>query len=198
MRITTTQQLANLLDGLFADRADWTSRAAADHWAEVLSWQGHPLNSDLPGRKPPFWAQRGFLGDLGGLGAETEILTAFDIGCELGHNSRSGWAPVTWWAVGRRGRGSFRPAKAAAYRPSDPQLLRASTSCQKASTRAFHSSGTSWKGWWASSSITSNWAPGTSSATTRQSSGRLVISRPPARTNVGTAISGRRSVVRAR
>jgi hypothetical protein len=37
LRITTTQQLVDLLDGLFADRADWTSRAGGDHWAEVLS-----------------------------------------------------------------------------------------------------------------------------------------------------------------
>ena len=70
-----------------------------------------------------------------------------------------------------------------------------STSRQKPSTRAFHSSGTSWKGWWASSSITSNWASGIRSATVRHSSGRLVGSRPPAITSVGAAISGNRSVV---
>ena len=69
-----------------------------------------------------------------------------------------------------------------------------STSRQKASTRAFHSSGTSWKGWWASSSITSKRARGISSATSRQSSGRLVESRPPASTSVGAEISGRRSL----
>jgi hypothetical protein len=56
-------------------------------------------------------------------------------------------------------------------RPNEPQP-RASTSRQKASTRAFHSSGTSWKGWWASS-ITSNRATGISSATARHSGGRV-------------------------
>jgi SAM-dependent methyltransferase len=85
LRITTTQQLVDLLDGLFADRADWTSRAGADHWAEVLSREEHPLNSDLPDANLLLWAQRGFLGDLG---AKTETLTALDIGCGLGRNSR--------------------------------------------------------------------------------------------------------------
>src|SRR3712207_37980 len=57
-----------------------------------------------------------------------------------------------------------------------------STLRQKASTRAFQSSGTSWNGWWDSSSMTSKRAPGISSATARHSSGRLVVSSPPAST----------------
>jgi hypothetical protein len=79
------RQLLELLDGLFADGADWASRAAADHWVDIFSREGHPRNADLPDANL-LWAQRGFLGDLG---SETEPLTALDIGCVLGRNSRS-------------------------------------------------------------------------------------------------------------
>ncbi|MGH3926462.1 MAG: hypothetical protein ACRDTT_26970, partial [Pseudonocardiaceae bacterium] len=72
MRITTTQQLLELLDSLFADGVDWTSRAGADHWADIFSQKGHPLNSDLPDASLLLWAQRGLLGDLG---SDTEPLT---------------------------------------------------------------------------------------------------------------------------
>lgn len=94
VRITTTQQLLELLDGLFADGVDWTSRAGADHWAEVFSREGHPLNSDLPDANLLGWAQRGL---LGGLGCQTEPLTALDIGCGLGRNSR--WLANAGFAV---------------------------------------------------------------------------------------------------
>jgi len=85
LRITTTQQLVELLDGLFADGADWTSRAAAGHWAEVFSREGHPLTSDLPDANLLAWAQRGLLGDIE---ARMGQLRALDIGCGLGRNSR--------------------------------------------------------------------------------------------------------------
>ena len=72
-------------------------------------------------------------------------------------------------------------------------LARSSTSCQNASTRAFHTSGISWNGWCDSHSRTSNSAPGIASATARPSSGRAVGSRPPASTSVGAAIDGSRA-----
>lgn len=94
MRITTTEQLLELLDGLFGDGADWTSRDAAGHWADVLSREGHPLNSDLPDANLLLWAQRGLLDDQG---AGTGPRRALDIGCGLGRNSR--WFARAGFAV---------------------------------------------------------------------------------------------------
>lgn len=85
MRISTTRQLLQLLDGLFVDGADWTSRDAAEHWADVLSREGHPLNSDLPDANLLHWTQRGF---LPASSAEPESPKALDVGCGLGRNSR--------------------------------------------------------------------------------------------------------------
>ena len=73
---------------------------------------------------------------------------------------------------------------------------RFSTSCQNASTRAFHTSGTSWNGSWDSPSSTSNSAPGIASATARPSAGCAVASMLPASTRVGAEIRCSRSMVR--
>ncbi|HEY6739150.1 MAG TPA: class I SAM-dependent methyltransferase [Actinopolymorphaceae bacterium] len=80
-RITTTGQLLDLLDGLFDERADSTSRAASEHWNRILRTDGHPLNTDLVDINLLDWHRRGLLRfPVGG--------TALDIGCGLGRNSR--------------------------------------------------------------------------------------------------------------
>ena len=78
--------------------------------------------------------------------------------------------------------------------PRDPQP-RASTSRQKASTRALNSSGTSWKGWCASPAMTSKRAFGIPAATDRPKRGGRMMSSSPDRTSVGAAICERRSAV---
>ena len=56
------------------------------------------------------------------------------------------------WVLSSRPRGCRWPRAGAAAGSGTCSAVRvAATSRQKASTRAFHSSGTSWKGWWASS-----------------------------------------------
>ena len=81
MRVTTVDQLLDLLDDLFDGRADATSRAASAHWDEVLARPGHPLAVDAPDAVLPVWRDAGLL-PLGSLS------TALDVGCGLGRNSR--------------------------------------------------------------------------------------------------------------
>ncbi|HEU4948033.1 MAG TPA: class I SAM-dependent methyltransferase [Kribbella sp.] len=81
MRIATVDELLQLLDNLHAQRADATSRAASDHWDEVLQREGHPLNTDLPDISLLTWREAGLL-------PLQEMKTVLDVGCGLGRNSR--------------------------------------------------------------------------------------------------------------
>ena len=81
MRVTTHVQLMELLDGLYAEGADRTSRDAAGFWDVLLLQEDHPLNSDLPDAALVAWKADGLLGDRPGR-------TALDVGCGLGRNSR--------------------------------------------------------------------------------------------------------------
>jgi SAM-dependent methyltransferase len=90
MRVTTHDQLMELLDGLYAEGADRTSRDAAGFWDALLLQEDHPLNSDVPDAALVAWKADGLLGDRPGR-------TALDVGCGLGRNSR--WLAVQGFAV---------------------------------------------------------------------------------------------------
>lgn len=90
MRVTTHDQLLELLDGLYADGADRTSRDAAGFWDALLLQEDHPLHSDLPDAALVAWKAGGLLGDRSGR-------TALDVGCGLGRNSR--WLAAQGFAV---------------------------------------------------------------------------------------------------
>jgi SAM-dependent methyltransferase len=81
MRVATTSQLLDLLDEIFANGTDWTSREGAGHWATVYGRADHPLNSDLPDASLVRWVERGLIPAGDGR-------TALDIGCGLGRNTR--------------------------------------------------------------------------------------------------------------
>lgn len=81
MRITTVEELLDLLDTLHDQRADATSRAASRHWDDILQRVGHPLNTDLPDANLLTWRQAGLL-------PLERLATALDVGCGLGRNSR--------------------------------------------------------------------------------------------------------------
>ncbi|WP_229723587.1 class I SAM-dependent methyltransferase [Deinococcus aerolatus] len=75
------EQLLDVLDGLFADGPDLTRRQAIDPWEQIFTRPDHPFNSDLPDVNLLDWREAGLL--PGGEG-----LTAMDIGCGLGRNTR--------------------------------------------------------------------------------------------------------------
>jgi SAM-dependent methyltransferase len=81
MRITTNEQLMELLDSLYAGGADRTSREAADFWDALFRQPDHPLSSDLPDAGLVAWQAEGLLGDR-------PRRSALDVGCGLGRNSR--------------------------------------------------------------------------------------------------------------
>lgn len=81
MRVTTYDQLMDLLDGLYGDGADRTSGDAAPFWDALFQQTDHPLSSDLPDANLVAWHSEGLLGDQPGR-------TALDVGCGLGRNSR--------------------------------------------------------------------------------------------------------------
>jgi 2-polyprenyl-3-methyl-5-hydroxy-6-metoxy-1,4-benzoquinol methylase len=97
MRVTTHDQLLELLDGLYADR---TSRDAAGFWDALLLQEDHPLHSDLPDAALVTWKADGLLGDRPGR-------TALDVGCGLGRNSR--------WLADSGFRGDRRRHRATAH-----------------------------------------------------------------------------------
>jgi SAM-dependent methyltransferase len=80
-RLTGVDALLDLLDTLFDDREDATSRAATEHWDTMYTRPGHPLAVDLPDANLVAWR------DAGLLPLDT-IATALDVGCGLGRNSR--------------------------------------------------------------------------------------------------------------
>lgn len=81
MRITTHDDLMELLDRLYSDGTDKTSSNAAPFWDALFQQPDHPLNSDLPDASLVAWHSEGLLGDQPGR-------TALDVGCGLGRNSR--------------------------------------------------------------------------------------------------------------
>lgn len=81
MRVSTHDQLMELLDGLYSRGADRTSRDAAGFWDALFQDQGHPLNSDFPDASLVAW-------NCAGLLVRQPHGTALDIGCGLGRNSR--------------------------------------------------------------------------------------------------------------
>ena len=81
MRITTNEQLMELLDSLYAGGADRTSRDAANFWDGLFQQPDHPLSSDLPDAGLVAWQAEGLLGDR-------PRRSALDVGCGLGRNSR--------------------------------------------------------------------------------------------------------------
>ena len=81
MRITTNEQLMELLDSLYAGGADRTSRDAANFWDALFQQPDHPLSSDLPDAGLVAWQAEGLLGDR-------PRRSALDVGCGLGRNSR--------------------------------------------------------------------------------------------------------------
>ena len=81
MRIATIEQLLDVLDDLFADTSDLTRRQQTDPWKQIFTRPGHPLNSDLPDVNLLDWRAAGLL-------PQGEGLTALDVGCGLGRNTR--------------------------------------------------------------------------------------------------------------
>ncbi len=90
MRISTVDQLLDLLDELTPARADSTSRQASQRWAEILTRAGHPLNSGAPDVNLLAWEAMGLLPEGSGR-------RALDIGCGLGRNAR--WLADRGWSV---------------------------------------------------------------------------------------------------
>lgn len=89
MRVTTVDELLDLLDTLHDQRADATSRAASDHWDDILQRDGHPLNTELPDANLLTWRAAGLL-------PVEKLATALDVGCGLGRNSSwlAGFGPA--------------------------------------------------------------------------------------------------------
>ncbi len=81
MRVTTYDQLMDLLDGLYAGGQDKWSADSAQFWDELFRQPDHPLSSDLPDAGLLAWADDGLLGEPAGR-------RALDVGCGLGRNSR--------------------------------------------------------------------------------------------------------------
>ncbi|OLV18246.1 class I SAM-dependent methyltransferase [Deinococcus marmoris] len=81
MRVATVEQLLDVLDGLFEGGSDLTRRQNVDPWEQIFTRPDHPLNSDLPDVNLLDWHAAGLLPD-------GEGLTALDIGCGLGRNTR--------------------------------------------------------------------------------------------------------------
>lgn len=81
MRVTTHDQLMELLDSLYADGADRTSSGAAGFWDALFQQADHPLRGDLPDASLVAWQAAGLLGDQ-------PRGRALDVGCGLGRNSR--------------------------------------------------------------------------------------------------------------
>src|SRR6185437_7866617 len=90
MRISTVEQLLDLLDNLTPQRSDATSSTASDEWAEILTRPGHPLNTALPDVNLPAWQAAGLLPDGAGR-------RALDVGCGLGRNAH--WLAARGWHV---------------------------------------------------------------------------------------------------
>jgi SAM-dependent methyltransferase len=80
MRIGSIDDLFDELDRVVAgsERGDLT-RDAADFWTNMLTREGHPLNSRLPDEPLVDWHDRGLLGDLDGA-------RVLDVGCGNGRN----------------------------------------------------------------------------------------------------------------
>jgi SAM-dependent methyltransferase len=80
MRIGSIDDLFDELDRVVAgsERGDLT-RDAADFWTDMLTREGHPLNSRLPDEPLVDWHDRGLLGDLDGA-------RVLDVGCGNGRN----------------------------------------------------------------------------------------------------------------
>ncbi|HEY7718486.1 MAG TPA: class I SAM-dependent methyltransferase [Pedococcus sp.] len=90
MRVSTTEQLMELLDQLYAAGADRTSAAAGEFWDGLFEQEGHPLTSDLPDAGLVAWRAEGLLPAGGGR-------RALDLGCGLGRNAR--WLAAQGYAV---------------------------------------------------------------------------------------------------
>ncbi|ACQ81965.1 Methyltransferase type 12 [Beutenbergia cavernae DSM 12333] len=82
MRLSTVDQLLDLLDGVVAahERGDRTSRDAAPFWERMLTQPGHPLATTLPDEPLVDWLARGLLGELDGA-------RVLDVGCGNGRNA---------------------------------------------------------------------------------------------------------------
>ncbi len=80
MRIGSIDDLFDELDRVVADgRHGDVTRDAAGYWTEMLTREGHPLNSRLPDEPLVDWHDRGLLGGLGGA-------RVLDVGCGNGRN----------------------------------------------------------------------------------------------------------------
>ncbi len=90
MRVTTYDQLMDLLDGLYVDGQDKSRADSAQFWDELFRQPDHPLNVDLPDSGLVAWAGEGLLRDPRGR-------RALDVGCGLGRNSR--WLAAYGFAV---------------------------------------------------------------------------------------------------
>jgi SAM-dependent methyltransferase len=80
-RLTSVDELLDLLDTLFEGRQDATSRAATAHWDDLYTRPGHPLAVDLPDANLVTWRDAGLL-------PLDSVTTALDVGCGLGRNTR--------------------------------------------------------------------------------------------------------------
>ena len=89
MRVTTYDQLLELLDGLYADGADRTSRVAAGFWDALLLQEDHPSTPTCRTRPGGVEGRRSARGPVRPHGARR--------GCGLGRNSR--WLATQDFAV---------------------------------------------------------------------------------------------------
>ncbi|CAM3613525.1 class I SAM-dependent methyltransferase [Deinococcus frigens] len=110
MRVATVEQLLDVLDGRFEGGSDLTRRGAVDPWQQIFTRTDHPLNSNLPDVNLLDWRAAGLLS--GGEG-----LTALDIGCGLGRNTR--------WLAGQGYRATGVDLSAFAVRQARQRIVEA-------------------------------------------------------------------------
>lgn len=82
-RVSTIEELMELLDSLYGADADRTSVGASDFWGRLLRQPDHVLNTDLPDANLVAWRAAGHLPSVGDPGRRP---TALDVGCGLGRN----------------------------------------------------------------------------------------------------------------
>lgn len=116
-RVSTTEQLMELLDGLYGADADRTSAGASEFWGRLLQQPGHLLGTDLPDANLVAWEAAHLLPPPADPGRPP---TALDVGCGLGRNSA--WLARQGFSV--TGIDVAAPAIAeAARRSPDPTYL---------------------------------------------------------------------------
>ncbi len=97
-RVSTPEQLMELLDSLYGAETDRTSAAASEFWGRLLQQPDHVLNTELPDANLVAWHSAGLLPTAPAAATPTAAATAaapaddirptaLDVGCGLGRNA---------------------------------------------------------------------------------------------------------------